>query len=58
MKAMITSLDATQLAKAKLTQSYTDVFLGPGKDGGSPDTKSGIKGRRPHRRPRSSCSRR
>lgn len=41
--AMTKSLDADQLAKAKLSESYTDVLLGPGKDGQFPDTKAGLQ---------------
>ncbi|MFT4305462.1 MAG: DUF3500 domain-containing protein [Microbacterium sp.] len=41
--AAITSLDSTQLATAKLSESFTDVLLGPDEDGAFPTTKSGIR---------------
>ncbi|MFK0282465.1 DUF3500 domain-containing protein [Streptomyces sp. NPDC090499] len=37
------SLSTEQLAKAKLSESFSDVLLGPGKDGEFPETKEGIK---------------
>ncbi|MFJ9706308.1 DUF3500 domain-containing protein [Streptomyces sp. NPDC101234] len=37
------SLSTEQLAKAKLSESFSDVLLGPGKDGDFPETKEGIK---------------
>ncbi|MFF1546627.1 DUF3500 domain-containing protein [Streptomyces sp. NPDC058291] len=37
------SLSTAQLAKAKLSQSFGDVLLGPGEDGQFPQTKQGIK---------------
>ncbi|QCQ18179.1 DUF3500 domain-containing protein [Microbacterium sp. RG1] len=43
MSAAINSLDSSQLAAAKLSQSYTDVLLGPGTDGDFPTTKSGVR---------------
>jgi hypothetical protein len=43
MLALTASLSTDQLTKAKLTESFTDVLLGPGADGGFPQTKEGIK---------------
>ncbi|MFT4212195.1 MAG: DUF3500 domain-containing protein [Microbacterium sp.] len=43
VQAAITSLDASQLATAKLSQSFTDVLLGPDEDGAFPETKSGVR---------------
>ncbi|MGW5656775.1 DUF3500 domain-containing protein [Streptomyces humi] len=37
------SLSTAQLAKAKLSESFSDVLLGPDKDGDFPETKEGIK---------------
>ncbi|MGI5456578.1 DUF3500 domain-containing protein [Streptomyces sp. CA-249302] len=37
------SLSTEQLATAKLSESFGDVLLGPGKDGDFPETKEGIK---------------
>jgi hypothetical protein len=37
------SLSTAQLAKAKLSESFGDVLLGPGKDGQFPAAKEGIK---------------
>ncbi|WP_245883053.1 DUF3500 domain-containing protein [Streptomyces hyaluromycini] len=37
------SLSTAQLAEAKLSESFSDVLLGPGKDGDFPETKEGIK---------------
>jgi hypothetical protein len=37
------SLSTAQLAKAKLSESFGDVLLGPGEDGQFPATKEGIK---------------
>jgi hypothetical protein len=37
------SLNAQQLSKAKLSESFSDVLLGPGEDGQFPETKEGIK---------------
>ncbi|MDQ0908862.1 hypothetical protein QFZ22_004847 [Streptomyces canus] len=37
------SLTTEQLATAKLSESFSDVLLGPGKDGQFPATKEGIK---------------
>jgi hypothetical protein len=43
MLKVTSSLSTSQLAKAKLTESYTDVLLGPDEDGQFPATKSGVK---------------
>lgn len=43
MLAMLSSLSTAQLATAKLSGSFSDVVLGPGKDGQFPATKLGIK---------------
>jgi hypothetical protein len=43
MLAMTQSLSADQLAKAKLADSYTDVLVGPNKDGQFPATKEGLQ---------------
>ncbi|MEF2279610.1 DUF3500 domain-containing protein [Deinococcus sp. YIM 134068] len=40
--AMLAGLDSTQLASAKLSQTFSDVLLGPGEDGEFPTTKSGL----------------
>ncbi|MFT4124059.1 MAG: DUF3500 domain-containing protein [Microbacteriaceae bacterium] len=40
---MINSLSTSELSTAKLSQSYSDVLLGPGADGEFPETKSGIQ---------------
>ncbi|MFF4584104.1 DUF3500 domain-containing protein [Streptomyces sp. NPDC001388] len=37
------SLSTEQLAAAKLSESFSDVLLGPGEDGQFPETKQGIK---------------
>ncbi len=42
MLAMLSSLTSTQLASAKLSTSFSDVSLGPGKDGQFPTTKVGL----------------
>ncbi|GGR23298.1 hypothetical protein GCM10008957_39050 [Deinococcus ruber] len=42
MAAMLASLSSTQLASAKLSQSFSDILLGPGKDGQFPTTKVGL----------------
>lgn len=42
MYAMLNSLDATQLAAARLSASYDDVLLGPNRDGQFPSTQSGV----------------
>ncbi|MGW2824735.1 DUF3500 domain-containing protein [Streptomyces sp. NPDC001443] len=42
MLAMLSSLSTTQLAQAKLSQSFGDVLLGPAKDGTFPATKQGL----------------
>jgi hypothetical protein len=41
--AMLTSLSATELTSAKLSSSFSDILLGPGKDGQFPTTKVGVK---------------
>lgn len=41
--ALTGSLSTEQLATAKLSQSFSDVLLGPGEDGQFPETKEGIK---------------
>ncbi|MEU5888926.1 DUF3500 domain-containing protein [Streptomyces sp. NPDC047461] len=43
MLALTGSLSTEQLAKAKLSESFNDVLLGPGEDGQFPETKEGIK---------------
>jgi Protein of unknown function (DUF3500)/Secretion system C-terminal sorting domain len=43
MLAMLSSLTTTQLASAKLSGSFGDVVLGPGKDGQFPVTKVGLR---------------
>jgi Protein of unknown function (DUF3500) len=43
MLGMTQGLNADQLAKAKLADSYTDVLVGPGKDGQFPATKEGLQ---------------
>ncbi|KUN62802.1 hypothetical protein AQJ54_30975 [Streptomyces griseorubiginosus] len=43
MLALTSSLSTAQLAKAKLTETFTDVLLGPDQDGNFPETKEGIK---------------
>jgi hypothetical protein len=42
MIAMLASLSTAQLATAKLTTTFGDVLLGPGKDGQFPATKLGL----------------
>lgn len=42
MLEVLNSLDEAQLTSAKLSESFTDVLLGPDQDGGFPETKSGI----------------
>lgn len=42
MKAMVDSLTTDELTEAKLSESFTDVLLGPDDDGGFPSTKEGI----------------
>lgn len=43
MLALTGSLSTEQLAKAKLSESFNDVLLGPDEDGQFPETKEGIK---------------
>ncbi|MFJ4621688.1 DUF3500 domain-containing protein [Streptomyces sp. NPDC088812] len=42
MLNMLNSLSSSQLTQAKLSQSFGDVLLGPGKDGQFPTTKVGL----------------
>jgi hypothetical protein len=42
MAAMLASLNATQLASAKLSATFGDVLLGPNEDGQFPATKQGL----------------
>ncbi|NUP15169.1 MAG: DUF3500 domain-containing protein [Streptomyces sp.] len=42
MLAMLSGLSSSQLSQAKLSTSYSDVLLGPGKDGQFPTTKQGL----------------
>lgn len=42
MVAMLASLSAAQLASAKLSTTFSDVLLGPNKDGQFPATKQGL----------------
>ena len=42
MVAMLASLSDGQLATAKLSNTFSDVLLGPGEDGQFPETKSGL----------------
>ena len=41
--ALTGSLSTEQLATAKLSESFSDILLGPGQDGQFPETKEGIK---------------
>ncbi|WP_329250570.1 DUF3500 domain-containing protein [Streptomyces sp. NBC_01478] len=41
--ALTGSLSTEQLATAKLSESFSDVLLGPGQDGQFPETKEGVK---------------
>lgn len=43
MADLLASLSTTQLASAKLTTTFSDVLLGPNKDGQFPSTKVGVK---------------
>ncbi len=43
MVNMLASLSDEQLASAKLSQTFSDVLVGPDEDGNFPETKSGIK---------------
>ncbi|MDF3141301.1 MULTISPECIES: DUF3500 domain-containing protein [unclassified Streptomyces] len=40
---LTSSLSTEQLATAKLSESFSDVLLGPGEDGQFPETKEGIR---------------
>lgn len=42
MIAMLSSLSSAQLASAKLSTTFSDVLLGPNKDGQFPSTKQGL----------------
>ncbi|CAL9641956.1 hypothetical protein SUDANB145_06357 [Streptomyces sp. enrichment culture] len=42
MLNMLSGLNSSQLSQAKLSQSFGDVLLGPGKDGQFPTTKAGL----------------
>lgn len=44
LSAMLTSFSATELTTAKLSATYSDLVVGPQKDGSFPATASGIKG--------------
>jgi hypothetical protein len=43
LSAMLTGLTAAQLTSAKLSSSFSDIVIGPGKDGQFPNTKLGVK---------------
>lgn len=43
LAAMLAGLSTSELAAAKLSTSYNDIVLGPGKDWQFPTTKAGIK---------------
>ncbi|WP_146009572.1 DUF3500 domain-containing protein [Deinococcus planocerae] len=43
MAAMLAGLSAQQLAAAKLSQTFSDVLLGPNQDGKFPETKVGVR---------------
>ena len=43
MVAMLASLSDEQLTSAELSQTFSDVLVGPGEDGQFPATKSGIR---------------
>ena len=43
MVALLASLSAEQLGAAKLSQTFSDIVLGPGQDGKFPATKVGLK---------------
>ncbi|RPE46092.1 uncharacterized protein DUF3500 [Streptomyces sp. Ag109_O5-1] len=43
MKAMVDSLTDDELTEAKLSESFSDVLLGPDDDGDFPETKEGLK---------------
>ena len=42
MAAMLASLDETQLAGAQLSETFSDVLVGPQQDGQFPATKAGL----------------
>lgn len=43
MSAMVAGLSTDELAEAKLSESFSDVLLGPDDDGDFPTTKEGLK---------------
>ncbi len=43
-QTLLASLDDAQLAAAKLSESFNDIMLGPGKDWAFPTTSEGVKG--------------
>jgi hypothetical protein len=43
LAAMLNSLSSTELSSARLTTTYSDLLVGPQKDGSFPSTASGIK---------------
>jgi hypothetical protein len=43
LAAMLTGLSDAELTSAKLSSTYSDILLGPGKDGQFPSTRSGLK---------------
>ncbi|MGI5460150.1 DUF3500 domain-containing protein [Streptomyces sp. CA-249302] len=42
MQSMLSSLSTSELSEAKLSESFSDVLLGPGDDGDFPTTKEGL----------------
>lgn len=42
MVAMLNSFSSSELANAKLSQTFSDILLGPGEDGQFPATKQGL----------------
>ncbi|MGW7544606.1 DUF3500 domain-containing protein [Streptomyces sp. NPDC054770] len=43
MEDMLAGLSDDELSEAKLSESFSDVLLGPGEDGDFPETKEGLK---------------
>ncbi|WP_245883505.1 DUF3500 domain-containing protein [Streptomyces hyaluromycini] len=43
MEDMLAGLSDDELAEAKLSESFSDVLLGPGEDGDFPETKEGLQ---------------
>ncbi|WP_432536281.1 DUF3500 domain-containing protein [Kineococcus arenarius] len=43
VKAVTASLSEEELAQAQLTETFSDVLVGPGEDGQFPETQSGVK---------------